>query len=636
LVYNLKDMGIRFGSTPIRNVVMEPSNIARTLRPRPWIRNPRWLDMPTIASNESRFTALVGISSEFKNQFVFKVNTTSGDYTVDWGDGNTDTYADNAVAEHTYNYSDLNANTEFTHTKDGRTYRQALISVTPQAGQGFDRVDLIEDPPNNSHPYSNPRMYLDMVFGSPNITHLSSISSIAGNYCKDLEHIRIVSFSDSLTSFHTTFGYMPCLKSIEIDRSTSNITNWTNAFYECYSIEQIPELDFSGATTFQNTFYRCMKLVEAPSSLSNASPTRVDTMFYDCVLLRKIPMMDTSNCTNFKNMFMYCRNLDFAPPLDTSNGTDFYRMFFGCRSLKEIPKNLDTSSTNQTDSNPNYQMFYDCNQIQTIPKLTNLAGSLQSMFQQCFNLKRIPAIDFSKATNTQYMFYNCNSLQSLPALNITGSTTTFGMFGYCYSLKSIDSLATNSSTDFNGMFESCFNLTKLPDDFTTISASNPDAFERYLGNTYCLYEITEGACSGFGNTGVTDYDETFESTFFRKLPNSFTGINNNASNITKMTQLFNQARGVKHVPTIDASNVSVSMPNVFANAYCLESGAILSGVTQNISYLSTNLDREAMVAIFSGLGNASQTININQTPAEGNLTDEDRAIATNKGWTIAT
>ena len=629
-------MGIRFGSTPIRNVVMEPSNIARTLRPRPWIRNPRWLDMPTIASNESRFTALVGISSEFKNQFVFHFNTTGGDYTVDWGDGNTDTYGDNAEAEHTYNYSDLNANTEFTHSKDGKTYRQALISVTPQAGQGFTTFDLVEDPPNNAHPYANPRMYLDIVFGSPSLTSISSISSSGGNFCKDVEHVKIVSFSDSLTSFNNVFFQMYCLRSIEVDRSTSNVTSWSSTFHSCFSLEEIPELDFSGAQILNSTFSSCTKLIKLPNSLSNAVPTSMRTTFYNCVLLREIPMMDTSNCTSFSSAFMYCRGLSFAPHFDTSSGTDFYRMFFGCTALEEIPKNLDTSSTDQTDSNPMYQMFYTCYKIETVPKLTNVVGDARGMFTNCHNLKRIPEIDFSNVTNTSSMFNGCFTLQSVPPLNITGSTDTHSMFSNCYSLKSIDSLPTNSSTDFISMFNGCYQLTKLPDDFTTISASNPDAFESFLSNTYCLTEITEGTCSGFGNAGVTDYEEAFESTYFRTLPNSFTGINNNANNITKMTQMFNSAFGVRHVPTIDASNVSSSTTDTFLNAYCLESGAILSGVTQNVSYRRTNMDREAMTAVFSGLGHASKTININETPAEGNLTDEDKAIATNKGWTIAT
>jgi hypothetical protein len=186
------------------------------------------------------------------------------------------------------------------------------------------------------------------------------------------------------------------------------------------------------------------------------------------------------------------------------------------------------------------------------------------------------------------------------------------------------------------MFYGCYSLTRLPDDFTTVSASDSDAFERFLGQTYSLTEIPEGTCSGFGNAGVTDYQEAFEGTYFRKLPDSFTGINNNADNITRMPQIFNHAFGVTHIPTIDASNVSSSTTDTFYNSYCLESGGILSGITQNVSYRRTNMDREAMTAVFSGLGNASKTININETPAEGNLTDQDKAIATNKGWTIAT
>ena len=628
-------MGIRFGNTPIRNVVLERSSIARTPKPTPWVRNPRWLDMPTIASNESRFTALVGISSEFKNQFVFRINTTSGNYTVDWGDGNTDTYSDYAQAEHTYNYSDLNANTEFTHSKDGRTYRQALISITPQAGQGFTGVDLVEDPPNNYHPYANPRMYLDIVFGSPNLTSII-LSSIAGNLGKHVEHVRIVNFSDSMTSFNSLFLYMLCLRSIEIDRSTSNISNWYQTFHSCYALEEIPEIDFGGGTNLGATFQNCFKLTKIPASISNATPTSTRNMFINCVTLQTIPMLNTSNSTSFANMFMYCRNLRFIPPIDTSSGTDFYRMFYQCASLEKIPKTLDTSSTNQADSNPMYQMFAYCHSIETVPKLTNVVGDLRYMFQSCHSLKRIPEIDFSNATNTLAMFSSCYSLESLPALNITGSTSTYQMLYNCYSLKSIDSLPTNSSTDFYLMFYQCSSLTRLPDDFTTVSASNSDAFEQFLGATYNLTEITEGTCSGFGNAGVTDYEEAFENTYFNKLPDSFTGINNNADNITRMPEMFNAAAGLKHVPTIDASNVSSSTTNTFYQAYCLESGGILSGITQNVSYRRTNMDREAMTAVFSGLGNASKTININETPAEGNLTDQDKAIATNKGWTIAT
>ena len=629
-------MGIRFGNTPIRNVVLERSSIARTPKATPWVRNPRWLDMPTIASNESRFTALVAISSEFKNQFVFHFNTTSGDYTVDWGDGNTDTYSDNAEAEHTYNYSDLNANTEFTHSKDGRTYRQALISVTPQAGQGFTSLDLVEDPPNNAHPYANPRMYLDIVFGSPNLTSISYISSISGNFCKDLEHVRIVNFSDSMTSFYNVFYGMQCLRSIEIDRSTSNISNWGSTFYLCYALEEIPELDFSGATSLQSTFLSCVKLIKLPDSISNAVPTNMRSAFYNCSSLQKIPMMDTSNCTSFSQTFMHCRNLRFIPPIDTSSGTDFYRMFYSCISLEKIPKTLDTSSTNQADSNPMHQMFYSCYKIETVPKLTNVVGDIRYMFGNCFSLKRIPEIDFSNATNTSQMFTSCYTLESLPAINVTSSTSAYQMFYNCTNLKSIDSLPTNLCTDFNLMFYGCYSLTRLPDDFTTVSASDSDAFERFLGQTYSLTEIPEGTCSGFGNAGVTDYQEAFEGAYFRKLPDSFTGINNNADNITRMPEMFNHAFGVTHIPTIDASNVSSSTTNTFYQAYSLESGGILSGVTQNVSYRRTNMDREAMIAVFSGLGNASKTININETPAEGNLTDQDKAIATNKGWTIAT
>jgi len=68
----------------------------------------------------------------------------------------------------------------------------------------------------------------------------------------------------------------------------------------------------------------------------------------------------------------------------------------------------------------------------------------------------------------------------------------------------------------------------------------------------------------------------------------------------------------------------------------LLSDADLNGTKVSISYASCNLSRQALVDIFNGLSTVSgQTITITGNPGVVDLTQSDRDIALNKGWTIS-
>jgi len=60
----------------------------------------------------------------------------AANYTVDWGDGVVENFAANVSAYRVFSYS------SFPGTESTLGYRQAIVTVTPQAGQNLTKVDL--------------------------------------------------------------------------------------------------------------------------------------------------------------------------------------------------------------------------------------------------------------------------------------------------------------------------------------------------------------------------------------------------------------------------------------------------------------------------------------------------------------
>jgi surface protein len=68
-----------------------------------------------------------------------------------------------------------------------------------------------------------------------------------------------------------------------------------------------------------------------------SSITNMSDMFFGCISLNSIPLFDTSNVTNMSDMFFGCTSLTSIPLFDTSNVTSMDTMFYNCISLNSIP-----------------------------------------------------------------------------------------------------------------------------------------------------------------------------------------------------------------------------------------------------------------------------------------------------------
>ena len=181
--------------------------------------------------------------------------------------------------------------------------------------------------------------------------------------------------------------------------------------------------------------------------------------------------------------------------------------------------------------------------------------------------------DTENVTNMKSMFENCNNLSIIPILNTSNVTDMSSMFSNCSKLITIPKLDTSNVTDMGGMFASCSNLTTIPQLDT--------------------------------------------------------------SKVTNMVIMFISCYKLNIIPQFDVSKVS-NMNSMFIGCRQLKE-IHMTGmkVSFDIS-ASTLFTREALVEIINNLATITntQTLTMGSTNL-AKLTNEDKSIATNKGWTLA-
>ena len=286
------------------------------------------------------------------------------------------------------------------------------------------------------------------------------------------------------------------------------------------------------------------------------------------------PMFDTSGVTDMTYMFSNCRSLTSIPQLDTLSVTNMEGMFENCSSLTSIPQ-LDTWSVTNMRS-----MFFNCRSLTSIPQLdTSNVEVMNGMFEQCTSLTDIPLLDTSKVTKMTNMFNSCTSLTSIPILNTSNVIRTANMFYECSSLTTIPQLDTSKVTMMNSMFFSCPSLTSIP-QLDTHSVTDMSFMFAYCTSLTSVPLLDATSLTNADNMFGNDFSPLNKFTDFGGLINLKVNLN-----LTPCPKLTHD-----------------SLMNVINEA---------ADVTASPKTLT--------------LG----TKNLNK------LTDEEKAIATNKGWTLA-
>lgn len=229
------------------------------------------------------------------------------------------------------------------------------------------------------------------------------------------------------------------------------------------------------------------------------------------------------------------------------------------------------------------ELFGDCKKLQYIPSYDfSAVYDMYGLFRNCRSLTYIPYIDTSNVTDMQYLFYMCDSLAHVPTLITSNVTNMYFIFYGCKSLTTIPPIDTSKVTSMRGAFYDCSSLTTIPPIDTS---QVPDVTNLFYG------------CTKLESLPLLDFSSVTTITVFFGY-----------SNITTLTDLGGFT-GLKINWT--GSGSLKTLPNLTKQS--------LLNVFNTIADVNDLGGRKLEIG----------TTNLNK------LTDEEKMIATSKGWTLS-
>lgn len=227
--------------------------------------------------------------------------------------------------------------------------------------------------------------------------------------------------------------------------------------------------------------------------------------------------------------------------------------------------------------------------------------------------------DTSKVEDYSYCFKRCNITSIPEGISFESAKNCYGMFQYTNLTGEINLTMPNATT-INSMFAN----TKI----SKLSITAPNAI--YIGY---VVENCDNLINLKINVGkVQSLSGAFSNC--PKLENVPTNID--TSECTNYFRTFCNMSKLKTVPNNYNASKSTDFSDTFYGCRSLTSIGMY-GFTRSIDISPTALEHDAIVAFLNQAGiayNNSQRITMGSAKL-ALLTDEEKAIATNKGWTLA-
>ena len=427
--------------------------------------------------------------------------------------------------------------------------------------------------------------------------------SYTWNNCSSLKELDLSSWNTSnwkITNMTSTWANCSSLQKLDVstwDTSNWKVTNMDNTWLRCSKLEELYlPWDTSGwvmsGTVLRYTWQNCCTLRSLNVSSWNTSAwhiTNIGATWNGCTNLKLLDLnnWDTSNweVTSIDSTWRYCyalQELDIDT-WDTSNWAviNMSATWGQCTNLKFLDlSNWNTSNWAVTSMS---QTWYGCQNLEYLDVSTwdtsNWAvTSLENTWNQNRKLLNLPIGNWDtsnwKVTSMSYTWDTCLVLENLPIDNWDVSgwkvTTMYSTFAWMLALKELD-LSNWDTSDWD-VFSSSKNITWPRSNFSLVSLN----------------------LSGlnFSNFFAFRQSSTYANDSCFKLQNIIYGSNNN----NKM---------------ISDGQASIRYD------WC---------------YLLTH---ESLLNILNTIGTVSTaktlqlgSVNLNK------LTAEEKAIATNKGWTL--
>ena len=506
-------------------------------------------------------------------------------------------------------------------------YKQAIVTVTPQAGQNLTYLNL-----HQKHNQTGLQAYcsgfVDIAISGPSLTDL-----------------RIgVSVPSSTTQTINFYG----LEQVNIVRS--DCKQLTNLFQGSTSLKSVINLStsLSSAQTLNVSFTDAGDLVNCTghgfrngdsvvfTNISTTTGITALTQYYivnatadtfqvsasyggSAVALTNNGTGTAVQGTTLRSCFSGCSALEEIMSFDTENVISTSSMFSSCFSLRTVPL-FDTSAVVDMS-----EMFSNCVSLLSIPLFNTVSVlSMSGTFRSCTSLTSIPLLNTAAVTNMSSMFANgfsdvMSCLKEIPLLNTASVTNMSSMFAYCRSLRTVPLLNTASVTNMSSMFYACIGLTEVP-LFNTASVTN-------MSNMFtgCASLI---AVPLFNTASVTNMSSMFNICRRLKIVPLF-----NTSSVTNMSSMFANCNSLTSVPALNVSSVTnssgySSMFNSCSNLTKIQA----KDFKFTFSVTGCKLSSSALNEIYTNLPTVTgQTITVSNN---WGTSGDDPTIATAKGWTV--
>jgi len=676
-----------------------------------WSRPPEWLDLGIISAYGTdtvpeKVKGLVAVYpndvSPAHNYVALHLDTTDGStYTVNWGDGTTETLAHNTTHYHIYDYDAITSDTSTAKATPFRGYKQAIFEVTLAGSAKFSQINSDMEGPFvtfTGATYRKGAPILDLFVSSSNCTNISLSYNRALALCEQIE-VRNTS-SNRVTNPNQLYNGTKKLQSIPfvpwVYNSGTRVyyqcfmrchslkflpdefanqdkfwfkssSNFQQFFDQCFSLQYLPEGLFgdsihTSCSTFYLMFRDCRKLKYIPylgMRTGSGSDTRMDYMFRDCRSLTAIPKgFSAQRCQpsgpashGLRNTFGVCSNIkDWSAVFDgvsdwigsinsTSNTFSFTDAFIALDNLLEFPY-----IGQFTKSGYMYGTFRSSKQIARFHSsydhldFSN-SPTLALTFYQMDNLAELPDIKVRSLTDNNSLsqtFYDCKSLTAIKIIGMIAGPANgeyYRCFYACSALMCLDgvdfSFATETS-DYYQMFHVCRNINaiKFPGTFRAGYASprinvtvngNADVSGEYQivdgGSDYLLVGSERGIIYRNGPDDNGDYQWNF--------------IDQDDGSPSHSTNFQSNVENTPHLATWPSNTLTFSeVKTGFKYTVTGNSG-------DGLRY--SPIKRAQMLEIFNQLLTVSYTatLDIRNNSYTSDLTDADKAIATNKGWTLS-
>ena len=243
------------------------------------------------------------------------------------------------------------------------------------------------------------------------------------------------------------------------------------------------------------------------------------------------------------------------------------------------------------------------------------------MFDSC-RATTFPSLNISKVTNALYMFYQCSNMTTTPLIDLSNVQNCGSVFRSCSSLTTCEISDFSNATTIDGLFANCRKLTNMPSQLITPKVTDTG---------FMFYQ-----CSALTTAPEMNTSNVTNMTKMFYYCNRLTTVPlYDTSKVTNMQEMFYSDYNLETIPAFDCTNVT-NMNNIFAGCSSLKSILMTNiGVSLNISS-STLFERSDLLTILNNLQTVTSTKVLTMGATNlAKLTDEDKLIATNKGWTLA-